>query len=157
MGYAFTLPLFRYLGVCTVASYVHYPTVSTDMLSVVRDRNPRMFLTQEDGAQALAQQGEVGVGPGLHQRPDLLPAHALVARVDCKRHARGSQGAPQHPLPTATPVTVGVKEGDGRGVSVRCPSGPPAALQPCPDPQDQQPQEQAQHQAEVDAGQQQGP
>ncbi|KAM3607933.1 uncharacterized protein V6R79_016555 [Siganus canaliculatus] len=41
MGYAFTLPLFRYLGSCRVASYVHYPTVSTDMLSVVRDRSPR--------------------------------------------------------------------------------------------------------------------
>lgn len=41
MGYAFTLPVFRYLGGCQVASYVHYPTVSTDMLSVVRERNPR--------------------------------------------------------------------------------------------------------------------
>ncbi|XP_060716621.1 GDP-Man:Man(3)GlcNAc(2)-PP-Dol alpha-1,2-mannosyltransferase [Tachysurus vachellii] len=41
MGYAFTLPVFRYLGGCRVASYVHYPTISTDMLSVVRDRNPR--------------------------------------------------------------------------------------------------------------------
>ncbi|XP_035005638.1 GDP-Man:Man(3)GlcNAc(2)-PP-Dol alpha-1,2-mannosyltransferase [Hippoglossus stenolepis] len=41
MGYAFTLPLFRYLGGCSVGSYVHYPTVSTDMLSVVRERNPR--------------------------------------------------------------------------------------------------------------------
>ncbi|XP_075872601.1 GDP-Man:Man(3)GlcNAc(2)-PP-Dol alpha-1,2-mannosyltransferase [Nelusetta ayraudi] len=41
MGYAFTLPLFRYLGGCSVASYVHYPTISNDMLSVVRERNPR--------------------------------------------------------------------------------------------------------------------
>uniref|UniRef100_A0A673CRZ9 GDP-Man:Man(3)GlcNAc(2)-PP-Dol alpha-1,2-mannosyltransferase n=1 Tax=Sphaeramia orbicularis TaxID=375764 RepID=A0A673CRZ9_9TELE len=41
MGYAFTLPIFRYLGGCKVASYVHYPTVSTDMLSVVRERNLR--------------------------------------------------------------------------------------------------------------------
>ncbi|KAM8749127.1 GDP-Man:Man(3)GlcNAc(2)-PP-Dol alpha-1,2-mannosyltransferase-like [Acanthopagrus schlegelii] len=41
MGYAFTLPIFRYLGGCKVASYVHYPTVSTDMLSVVRERNSR--------------------------------------------------------------------------------------------------------------------
>ncbi|KAF7649064.1 hypothetical protein LDENG_00147960 [Lucifuga dentata] len=41
MGFAFTLPVFRYLGGCKVASYVHYPTVSTDMLSVVRERNPR--------------------------------------------------------------------------------------------------------------------
>ncbi|XP_028292786.1 GDP-Man:Man(3)GlcNAc(2)-PP-Dol alpha-1,2-mannosyltransferase [Gouania willdenowi] len=41
MGYAFTLPIFRYLGGCKVASYVHYPTVSTDMLSVVRERDAR--------------------------------------------------------------------------------------------------------------------
>uniref|UniRef100_A0A3P9JF84 GDP-Man:Man(3)GlcNAc(2)-PP-Dol alpha-1,2-mannosyltransferase n=1 Tax=Oryzias latipes TaxID=8090 RepID=A0A3P9JF84_ORYLA len=41
MGYAFTLPLFRYLGGCHVGTYLHYPTVSTDMLSVVRERNPR--------------------------------------------------------------------------------------------------------------------
>ncbi|KAF6725118.1 GDP-Man:Man(3)GlcNAc(2)-PP-Dol alpha-1,2-mannosyltransferase [Oryzias melastigma] len=41
MGYAFTLPLFRYLGGCRVATYLHYPTISTDMLSVVRERNPR--------------------------------------------------------------------------------------------------------------------
>eukprot|EP00061_Rhincodon_typus_P011224 g36087.t1 len=41
MGYAFTLPLFKYLGGCQVGCYVHYPTISTDMLSVVRDRNPR--------------------------------------------------------------------------------------------------------------------
>lgn len=44
MGYAFTLPIFCYLGGCRVGSYVHYPTVSTDMLSVVRERNPRSEL-----------------------------------------------------------------------------------------------------------------
>ncbi|XP_057707879.1 GDP-Man:Man(3)GlcNAc(2)-PP-Dol alpha-1,2-mannosyltransferase-like [Corythoichthys intestinalis] len=41
MGYAFTLPIFRYLGGCQVASYVHYPTISTDMLTVIQDRKPR--------------------------------------------------------------------------------------------------------------------
>ncbi|XP_006639387.2 GDP-Man:Man(3)GlcNAc(2)-PP-Dol alpha-1,2-mannosyltransferase [Lepisosteus oculatus] len=41
MGYAFTLPLFKYLAACRTASYVHYPTISTDMLSVVHSRNPR--------------------------------------------------------------------------------------------------------------------
>ncbi|CAB1418499.1 unnamed protein product [Pleuronectes platessa] len=41
MGFAFTLPIFRYLGGCAVASYVHFPTVSTDMLSVVREQSPR--------------------------------------------------------------------------------------------------------------------
>ncbi|XP_056418007.1 GDP-Man:Man(3)GlcNAc(2)-PP-Dol alpha-1,2-mannosyltransferase isoform X2 [Hyla sarda] len=41
MGYAFTLPLFKYLGGCGVGCYVHYPTISTDMLSVVRDHDTR--------------------------------------------------------------------------------------------------------------------
>ncbi|XP_044300106.1 GDP-Man:Man(3)GlcNAc(2)-PP-Dol alpha-1,2-mannosyltransferase isoform X1 [Varanus komodoensis] len=41
MGYAFTLPLFKYLGGCQIGSYVHYPTISTDMLSVVRNQNAR--------------------------------------------------------------------------------------------------------------------
>lgn len=35
MGYAFTLPLFKYIGGCKVGCYVHYPTISTDMLSAV--------------------------------------------------------------------------------------------------------------------------
>lgn len=38
MGYAFTLPLFKYLGGCRVACYVHYPTISTDMLKKVAER-----------------------------------------------------------------------------------------------------------------------
>ena len=38
MGYAFVTPLFRYLGGCQVGSYVHYPTISTDMLSRVSSR-----------------------------------------------------------------------------------------------------------------------
>lgn len=37
MGYAFTLPLFHYIGNSHVACYVHYPTISTDMLQVVKD------------------------------------------------------------------------------------------------------------------------
>ncbi|NWU90311.1 ALG11 mannosyltransferase, partial [Upupa epops] len=41
MGYAFTLPLFKYLGGCRVGCYVHYPTISTDMLSVVRNQDTR--------------------------------------------------------------------------------------------------------------------
>lgn len=35
MGYAFTLPLFKYIGGCQVGCYVHYPTISTDMLELV--------------------------------------------------------------------------------------------------------------------------
>lgn len=50
MGYAFTLPLFKYLGGCRVGSYVHYPTISTDMLSVVKNQhvgfNNAAFITR---------------------------------------------------------------------------------------------------------------
>jgi len=35
MGYAFTFPVFKYLGNCRVGAYVHYPTISTDMLDMV--------------------------------------------------------------------------------------------------------------------------
>jgi alpha-1,2-mannosyltransferase len=38
MGYAFTLPLFRFLGGSCVGCYVHYPTISTDMLQRISDR-----------------------------------------------------------------------------------------------------------------------
>ena len=38
MGYAFTLPIFKYIGGCKTCSYVHYPTISTDMLSKVNER-----------------------------------------------------------------------------------------------------------------------
>lgn len=37
-GYAFTYPLARVFG-CTVICYTHYPTISTDMLSRVREHN----------------------------------------------------------------------------------------------------------------------
>ena len=37
-GFAFTLPLFRWLGGSRTASYVHYPTVSSDMLESVARR-----------------------------------------------------------------------------------------------------------------------
>lgn len=38
MGYAFTFPIFKYLASSSVAAYVHYPTISTDMLRRVRAR-----------------------------------------------------------------------------------------------------------------------
>jgi len=38
MGYAFTLPLFKYLGGSAVGCYLHYPTISTDMLARVSSR-----------------------------------------------------------------------------------------------------------------------
>ena len=40
MGYAFTYPLFRYLASIPIFTYVHYPTISTDMLEQIRDRRP---------------------------------------------------------------------------------------------------------------------
>ncbi|XP_063600803.1 GDP-Man:Man(3)GlcNAc(2)-PP-Dol alpha-1,2-mannosyltransferase-like [Penaeus indicus] len=50
MGYAFTYPLFRYVGGCVVASYTHYPTISTDMLGQVANRveahNNRGFIAR---------------------------------------------------------------------------------------------------------------
>lgn len=50
MGYAFTLPIFKYFGNCSVGCYVHYPTISTDMLSKVTDRratyNNASFITR---------------------------------------------------------------------------------------------------------------
>ena len=35
MGYSFTMPLFKYCGASLVGCYVHYPTISTDMLAQV--------------------------------------------------------------------------------------------------------------------------
>lgn len=35
MGFAFTYPIFRYLGGCKVGAYTHYPTVSQDMMREV--------------------------------------------------------------------------------------------------------------------------
>ncbi|XP_076051584.1 ALG11 alpha-1,2-mannosyltransferase [Oratosquilla oratoria] len=37
-GYAFIYPIFHYVASCRVACYVHYPTISTDMLSVVNEQ-----------------------------------------------------------------------------------------------------------------------
>lgn len=38
MGYAFTYPIFRFIGGSKVGCYVHYPTISTDMLKKVKTR-----------------------------------------------------------------------------------------------------------------------
>jgi len=40
MGYSFTYPIFKYFGGSQVACYVHYPTISTDMLNLVYERRP---------------------------------------------------------------------------------------------------------------------
>jgi len=39
MGYAFSFPLFRLVGGCRIGCYVHYPTISTDMLARVQSRS----------------------------------------------------------------------------------------------------------------------
>lgn len=39
MGYSWTFPIFSVLGGAFVAAYVHYPTISTDMLSKVSNRS----------------------------------------------------------------------------------------------------------------------
>ncbi|XP_013782909.1 GDP-Man:Man(3)GlcNAc(2)-PP-Dol alpha-1,2-mannosyltransferase-like isoform X2 [Limulus polyphemus] len=50
MGYAFTVPLFKYFGGCRIACYVHYPTISTDMLERVSHQveahNNRSFISR---------------------------------------------------------------------------------------------------------------
>ena len=38
MGYAFTMPIFRFLGGARVGCYVHYPTISTNMIERVATR-----------------------------------------------------------------------------------------------------------------------
>jgi alpha-1,2-mannosyltransferase len=39
-GFAFTYPLARYIFGCSVCAYVHYPTISLDMLQLVWERRP---------------------------------------------------------------------------------------------------------------------
>jgi len=46
-GYAFTLPVFKNIGKCNVACYVHYPTISSDMLRLVRNRSSTYNNTSE--------------------------------------------------------------------------------------------------------------
>ena len=50
MGYAFTLPLLKYIGGCKVGCYVHYPTISTDMLARVSQQ-----VTSHNNAGAIAR------------------------------------------------------------------------------------------------------
>lgn len=50
MGYAFTMPIFRYIGNCKVGCYTHYPIISTEMLRRVKNRvlshNNRSYVTK---------------------------------------------------------------------------------------------------------------
>uniref|UniRef100_A0A0N5BWX3 GDP-Man:Man(3)GlcNAc(2)-PP-Dol alpha-1,2-mannosyltransferase n=1 Tax=Strongyloides papillosus TaxID=174720 RepID=A0A0N5BWX3_STREA len=38
MGYPIVLPLFKWIGGCKVSCYVHYPTISTDMIELIENR-----------------------------------------------------------------------------------------------------------------------
>lgn len=37
-GYAFTLPIFKYVAACKTGCYVHYPTITVEMLRRVANR-----------------------------------------------------------------------------------------------------------------------
>lgn len=39
MGYAFTYPIFSFMGGCKVISYTHYPTITSDMINKVISRS----------------------------------------------------------------------------------------------------------------------
>jgi alpha-1,2-mannosyltransferase len=39
-GFAFSFPLAKYLAGCKIGAYVHYPTISMDMLGVVAEKRP---------------------------------------------------------------------------------------------------------------------
>ncbi|GMS89101.1 hypothetical protein PENTCL1PPCAC_11276 [Pristionchus entomophagus] len=51
MGYPLSLPVFKWLGGCRVAAYVHYPTISCDMMDVVA-RGETAFNNVEGIAQS---------------------------------------------------------------------------------------------------------
>ncbi|KAG9291419.1 hypothetical protein G9A89_021837 [Geosiphon pyriformis] len=51
MGYAFTYPLVKKISGCKIAAYVHYPTISSDMLQKVQERRPS-FNNQEEIARS---------------------------------------------------------------------------------------------------------
>jgi len=64
MGYAFTLPLIKYcFPAMPVGSYVHYPTISTDMLSSLDDRVPATSNTSVHKA-VIADRGRRGLNAG---------------------------------------------------------------------------------------------
>ena len=52
MGYAFTFHVVSFLGNIPIGAYVHYPTISTDMLARVQSR--RRWHTNADGISSSA-------------------------------------------------------------------------------------------------------
>eukprot|EP00041_Stephanoeca_diplocostata_P034973 m.1215490 g.1215490 ORF g.1215490 m.1215490 type:complete len:502 (+) comp24611_c0_seq3:133-1638(+) len=54
MGYSMTLPMFRIFGGCRIGCYVHYPTISTDMLGRV-ERREQAFNNSVSNSRVLSE------------------------------------------------------------------------------------------------------
>lgn len=63
MGYAFTYPIVRGLAECRVAAYVHYPTISTDMLASVQSRDVVVNNSGSVAASPLLSQIKIWYAP----------------------------------------------------------------------------------------------
>lgn len=66
MGYSWTFPIFALFGGCYVASYVHYPTISTDMLSRVSNR--AATYNNDDKIAASSWKTTLKIGYGFNTR-----------------------------------------------------------------------------------------
>lgn len=65
MGYAFTYPLFKYFGGCRVASYTHYPMISSDMLQVVSNRTAAINNSQTISRNPILSAAKLGYYKGV--------------------------------------------------------------------------------------------
>ncbi len=59
MGYAFTFPVVSLLGNIPIGAYVHYPTISTTMLSRVRSRAQGVTNSEAISSSALLSHGKL--------------------------------------------------------------------------------------------------
>lgn len=59
MGYAFTFHVVSFLGCIPVGAYVHYPTISTDMLARVKSRKASHTNTTTVSSSAVLSQGKL--------------------------------------------------------------------------------------------------
>ncbi|KAI9597844.1 hypothetical protein BDF19DRAFT_434621 [Syncephalis fuscata] len=59
MGYAFTFPLVKLAGRCKIAAYVHYPTISTDMIKKVSERTQDFNNTANVAGSAALSSGKL--------------------------------------------------------------------------------------------------
>jgi len=74
MGYAFTFYIVSVLGQIPVGAYVHYPTISTDMLARVKSRQRWHTNSGAISSSSVLSQGKllcVNLFPQLSQRPQL--------------------------------------------------------------------------------------